>query len=583
MAVIHPSIVARGARARATATPLRAALAEMDREYLAGAVLLAVVLAIGLCTAADYGITSDEFIFDGYGPKALAWYTSGFADRSQFGYYDTYLYGPWFQILVAAAQSLHLAAPFTVRHALTFLVGWVGLAALIPIGRLAVGRWAGLAALALCLLTGNLYGHLFFTPNDIPFLAAMTWATLAILLMARTSLDAPVPRWPATTAAGMLTGLAIATRFGGLLSQVYLIAAMSLAALECWLNGGRTRALLAIGLRTVSALALGWITAIALWPWLQTGNPLGRFKAAYDYFVTSYVHFAFPHWGERVWSNALPWHYIPGQLLARLPEIFIALLAVAAAFGLWRLMRFVREIAGTGARARWAASARRLAQARPLLIVTLAALGPAVFVVVRGSIIFDGLRHMLFILPPLAVLAAWGLLQLAPLIRRFPFLAAGAAALQAGAAVAAMAALHPLEYVAMNRFAGGTAGAFGRFDLDYWGAAATEAVRRLERQHADTGTEQSLRAPRVMVCINWRESMVRPLLPPGWIVETDPRRADVLIETERWRCGENSGGRVIDRVERSGVTFATTLTAPPRPGRPRLSSAAFSASASPRP
>jgi hypothetical protein len=44
-----------------------------------------------------------------------------------------------------------------------------GIAALIPIGRLAVGRWAGLAAVALCLPTGNLYGHLFFTPNDIPF------------------------------------------------------------------------------------------------------------------------------------------------------------------------------------------------------------------------------------------------------------------------------------------------------------------------------------------------------------------------------------------------------------------------------
>jgi hypothetical protein len=52
--------------------------------------------------------------------------------------------------------------------------GLAGLAALLPIGRLAVGRWAGLTAIVLCLLTGYFYGSLFFTPIDVPFVAAMT-------------------------------------------------------------------------------------------------------------------------------------------------------------------------------------------------------------------------------------------------------------------------------------------------------------------------------------------------------------------------------------------------------------------------
>jgi hypothetical protein len=47
-------------------------------------------------------------------------------------------------------------------------------AALLPIGRLAVGRWAGLTAIVLCLLTGYFYGSLFFTPIDVPFVVAMT-------------------------------------------------------------------------------------------------------------------------------------------------------------------------------------------------------------------------------------------------------------------------------------------------------------------------------------------------------------------------------------------------------------------------
>ncbi len=52
---------------------------------------------------------------------------------------------------------------------MTFMTGLAGLAALVPIGRLAVGRWGGLIAISLCLTTGYLYGSLFFTPIDIPF------------------------------------------------------------------------------------------------------------------------------------------------------------------------------------------------------------------------------------------------------------------------------------------------------------------------------------------------------------------------------------------------------------------------------
>jgi hypothetical protein len=34
--------------------------------------------------------------------------------------------------------------------------------------------------------------------------------------------------------------------------------------------------------------------------------------------------------------------------------------------------------------------------------------------------------------------------------------------------------------LAMNALTGGTRGAYDKFELDYWSAAATEALRRLE-------------------------------------------------------------------------------------------------------
>src|SRR5260370_40557663 len=160
---------------------------EVDTGLVASTAMLAMALVVGLATAGHYGITIDEFNTEDYGPKALAWYTSGFTDRWYFETveFSRWYYGPWFQMLTALVQSLGLADAVTVRHAMTFLMGIAGLATLLPIGRFSVGRWAGPAALILCLITGYLYGGLFFTPIDVPFLAAMGLATLAIVLMAR--------------------------------------------------------------------------------------------------------------------------------------------------------------------------------------------------------------------------------------------------------------------------------------------------------------------------------------------------------------------------------------------------------------
>ena len=83
----------------------------VDGEFAATLALLTAVLVIGLATVGDYGITIDEFVFDIYGPKALAWYTSGFKDRSHFETveFSLWYYGPWFHMLTAYVQSFDFA------------------------------------------------------------------------------------------------------------------------------------------------------------------------------------------------------------------------------------------------------------------------------------------------------------------------------------------------------------------------------------------------------------------------------------------------------------------------------------------
>ena len=537
----------------------------LDPEMLTAAAVLGGVLVVGLATAADYGISIDEFNADDYGPKALAWYTSGFTDRSHFENveFSLWYYGPWFQILAAYVQSFKLADSFAVRHALTFLVGLGGVAALLPIGRLAAGPWAGTAAIVLCLITGYFYGNLFFAPIDVPFMAAMTWATLAILVLIRK----PVPSWRATIMTGLCAGLALGTRTGGLILQAYLLLGLTLGAIEFAAGHGRLRLpfVLALAARYGVAVGLAWLVAIAIWPWLQVGNPFEQFRIALVYFATIPVAFDVAHWGERLFANALPPSYILAQLLARLPLAFLGLLAVAVIAALastcrlllkammsWRANRSVRPLC------------LLLAQKRAILIIWAAVISPLAFLIVQRATLYDGVRHVLFVVPMLAIIAGAGATVLLPWLRRRPVIAMAVAAI-AGAYTAGaeltFGILHPLEYVAMNALVGGTYGAYGRFDLDYWSVAAKPALRRLEeRLDYDRSIAWNEAPPSLVICIPWREWGVGPMLRRPWKLETDPYKGDYVIVTERARahCASGTGLDLIDEVKRFGRTFAWT-------------------------
>jgi hypothetical protein len=308
---------------------------------------------------------------------------------------------------------------------------------------------------------------------------------------------------------------------------------------------------------------LAWIIALAFWPWLQIGNPFAQFWTAYTHFFNMPVSFDLPHWGQLFWTDALPWHYVPGQLLARLPEGFLILLGLAALFGLQAAIIFVRD-AFVGLQcdglARLKAPALTLARARGTLLVIAAATVPILFLMLRRPTLYDGIRHLTFVIPMLAILAAAAFLQLLTRLRRFPPVVATIAAvalLHLGMTTWTLAKLHPLEYLAMNSLAGGTPGAAGRFELDYWGAAASEALRQLERRlDADTSGRFASQPPRVFVCMVHRAAAAGMLFRRPWQLVVEASKADFIIETERWKCAEGTGATLIDEVRRLDTPLA---------------------------
>ena len=337
----------------------------------------------------------------------------------------------------------------------------------------------------------------------------MTWATLAVVVMTRQIL----PSWRSTVAAGLLTGLAIATRTGGIITHVYLFGAMLLCIAECFAANGRLtmRYLMQMGSRYAAVVGLAWITAVALWPWLQIGNPLEQFKTALVHFASIPMTFEFTHWGERVWTNSLPRSYIPNELLARLPEGFLFLLAVALIFAIPAAATVTRETAET-----W----RQLDRTAALRAAALA-LAQRARDSRRGRCrrAAAGVSHR-----PACDDLRW---DTARTVRHSHAGDPGGRRTEGAAAAVAPRArgrrrrcrgiyrqhrddvwprLHPLEYVAMNALAGGTRGAYDNFELDYWSAAASEALRRLEhRLDYDPSARRAETPPSILICIPWRE------------------------------------------------------------------------------
>src|SRR5258708_14780845 len=98
------------------------------------------------------------------------------------------------------------------------------------------------------------------------------------------------------------------------------------------------------------------------------------------------------------------------------------------------------------------------------------------------AVLFDGMRHFIFVLPPIAVAAALMMDRALSGLSEVPCRQAiyAALGLYGVAHVATRVLLHPDQYVYYNAFVGGVDGAQQKFKIDYWANSYAEAVHGLE-------------------------------------------------------------------------------------------------------
>jgi 4-amino-4-deoxy-L-arabinose transferase-like glycosyltransferase len=508
------------------------------------ALLLLALLGLVVGTFTDYGITYDEGVQNRYGRRLVRWYATLGANDSATTQNNLYLYGGFFELVVQGAQRLTGLGVYDNRHLVNGLFGLVGFVAVWGLGSHLGAAPAGFLSILFLALTPGYYGHLFANPKDLPF--ASLYA-LGAWLVLRASERVPGLGWRAVLSTGVAIGCAAGTRVAGL----SLLPFAALLWLGClWL---RTReagspgacpgwgALGRLGLAWLGTVVLSWGIMLAFWPWALLDpirNPLQA--------LAKFSRFWNPDllWeGQLIAAADVPRTYIVKALAFGLPEFYF----LAFLLGAVSLLAFVAGIRREGA------TRGRLFQG--LWLTALPAV-PITWVVLNRTPLYNGYRHLLFVIPFLAVLAALGVVGF--LTSRAPRLARGTAAL-ALASFTSLAAvdavqLHPYQYAYFNRLlAGGLAGAADRFDTDYWGASYKEATEWLAESYSQQGLERRVRVSAFAVHVPLDYYLGRSETGGRFRIVPMGQAPHLILAPTSYRFHESIKGEVVHVVERQGA------------------------------
>ena len=457
----------------ATATPARAHAIAVWLLILAGCAAIAAS-AVGVFTG---GIGWDvEFDVAAYIQVTELGEIASLADAYERVTYTSEFYGILLpQIAHALWGLLGPARPFgpgdlAVYQLLSILnvaIAAIGAAAIgVAVGvalrsRLA-GAFAWAAVAALPLWSG--LAHVDW--KDVPIATGVSLISAGMVLShaARSTRG----RWGAgvaLTACGAV--LALTSRPGAWPLAVAVLAGSLGWFVALDLVRRQPRALLP----AVTAVAAGTAAAfLALW----LTNPIARLEPLPWLRDAALVSQNNPWWGVvrtagiDVNANNLPLWYPVAWLLAQLPLLTLATLVLAG-------LAVIASLAG------WSGGVPRPALLMLVPIAIQGVLLPAMVVWTR-PVIYDGIRHLLFMVPALVGLSGIAVAAAERALRGSrpgrALVVPVAACLVVAASLAATIRWSPYEYAFVNPVAGRNHDA-RHWELDFWGVSAREGVQRL--------------------------------------------------------------------------------------------------------
>ncbi|HEY9153187.1 MAG TPA: glycosyltransferase family 39 protein [Anaerolineales bacterium] len=422
----------------------------LSYEYTPIIALLILSLMVGVVTAKDYGESWDEpniYIYANY--SFHAYENILHPQDLQLFSGDLNFYGPaYFMLADASSNVIKILVPslsvITAWHFIYFLTFLTSILMLYLLSKRWMGRWAAFGTALLFASQPLIWGHAFINPKDIPFMTFF----LASIYFGLEMLDAsPSTKWKWLVPAGIILGLTVSIRvigpLAGLLVLIYAIIKFPRKIITTLPYYG----LIAI------------ITSYLTWPYL--------WKAPIANLLTSIkVMSAFPNivpvlfMGTVYPANELPRRFFPTLLGLQLTETALILIAMGIVVSLWFFINGKNR--------------------EPILLFTGWFLIPTLWIVLTRSNLYDNARQLLFLWPPLFIIAGMGMDQLMTLAK-FPVLKVALLIVVAMPGIYASVQLHPYEYIYYNSLIGGVPGAYRKFELDYWATSFRESIGYIDQ------------------------------------------------------------------------------------------------------
>jgi hypothetical protein len=509
--------------------------------------LIVLVLVMVLLTFRDYGVTWDEDAHNWYGNFVLQYYLSFFTDHDALHWRDLYNYGAIFDTLAAALNRVSPIGIYETRHLLNALVGILGLVGCGKLGDSMGGARVGFLSALFLLLTPNYYGQMFNNPKDIPFAVGVVWATY---YMVRILPLLPRPPFMLITRFGVIVGMTMGVRIGGLILICYFTLLLAVDGIWRTIDTRQTSLLvesawIALWRVLLPAVIFAYLVMLIFWPWGQT-DPIENPLRALAFFSHQTFPFSTLFAGRFVPASDLPWGYLPTYIALALPELVLFLLLCAPVLAAADILR------------EWPNLRREPTLAH--FVVGLGIVFPVAFAIAIKAVLFDGMRHFIFVLPLIAVVAAFVADRMCALLAALPYRWAiyWMLLIYGLGHVSIMAMLHPDQYVYYNGFIGGVGGAQRNFKLDYWANSYAEAVQGLEKYlYAKYGANFEDQEFTVSVC--GPPISADYYFPPNFRFTHRRAQADFFIAFTKDNCDRSLAGRPIYRVERMGALLSIVL------------------------
>ena len=420
--------------------------------------LLILCLAIGVFTVKDYGESWDESLIFGYADYSIQAYQHILHPQDLQPFVrDLDYYGPAYFVLADISSglieklvpSLSFIAAWHFVYFCTFLVGVL---VLYLFSKRWMSNWAAFGVALLFATQPLMWGHSFINPKDTPFMVFfLTSVYLGFQMVDAAASDS---NWKWLIPAGIILGLTISMRVIGPLAG-------ALVLLYAVLKSPR-KIITTFPYYFSIAGAITYLT----WPYLWKA-PISNF------FESLKIMSRFPYDGQVLFmgklysANQLPRAYFPTLLGLQLTEPALILIVIGSALSLWFFIK---------------------GKNRDLELLFVGwFLAPAAWIVLSRGALYDNARQLLFLWPPLFILAGMGIDRLMTVFK-LPVLNAVLLIAVALPGIYACIQLHPYEYIYYNSLIGGVRGANRKFELDYWNTSIKESMQYINENAVQGST-----------------------------------------------------------------------------------------------